>query len=358
MTRRACSREANSEGQSTQIVAHQRDIGRFQAPRQVPAPAHGDADGRMRERRRVVHPVADHRDRSSAASLLDGRDLVFRQQAGAARDPRRPLHPLHCRTPALSPVSITMRGMPTARSATRVSRAFARGSIGQTQHAEKLRHVSDATARSSCCARSLPVAPPPRAGSPQVTAPPPPRTAARRPNLHRRLPPTDARTPRAVMGPSARPPPGERESPAPPPRARPPSCEGCWERCSTAARVRAAGYLLGDPVGRDEIRDGGAPRPSTYPSCPARARAVEPNDSRYWPPLINTPLRAAWAMPAEHRGRRPPSASAHGDAATSTAIARAKASAHVSNPSEWRDDDQEHVPDQHHRLRTRGRTAR
>ena len=53
----------NQPGQPREVVGHQRDVGRLDGGVGA-GPAHRDAEARARQRRCVVDPVADHRDRS------------------------------------------------------------------------------------------------------------------------------------------------------------------------------------------------------------------------------------------------------------------------------------------------------
>ena len=71
--------ERDGVGEPGEIVAHQHEVGGLH--RRVGAGrAHRDPDGRGRQRRRVVHAVADHRDGARLLERLDGPDLVLRQQ--------------------------------------------------------------------------------------------------------------------------------------------------------------------------------------------------------------------------------------------------------------------------------------
>ena len=72
--------ETDGERNLQQLVGHQRDVGRLEG-RVRACRAHRDADVGGRQRRRIVHAVADHRNRSvRLLQFVDGRDLVVRQQ--------------------------------------------------------------------------------------------------------------------------------------------------------------------------------------------------------------------------------------------------------------------------------------
>ena len=74
--------EADGEWKPAQIVPHEGDIGCLERGG-GPGSAHRDPDGGVRERRSIVHAVADHRDTTLSAQLFDGGDLVLRHQTRA-----------------------------------------------------------------------------------------------------------------------------------------------------------------------------------------------------------------------------------------------------------------------------------
>ena len=75
--------EAQHVGDLLQLVGHQRDVGALERRRRSDR-AHGDADVGRGQRRRVVHPVANHRHGAvPAAQVGDGGELVRGQQPGA-----------------------------------------------------------------------------------------------------------------------------------------------------------------------------------------------------------------------------------------------------------------------------------
>ena len=68
-------------GDAGEVAAHQRDVGGLGGD--VGARGHGDADIGLRQRRRVVEAVADHRDAAALAlQPLDRVDLAVGQHLG------------------------------------------------------------------------------------------------------------------------------------------------------------------------------------------------------------------------------------------------------------------------------------
>ena len=132
----SCARQPQRPHDAAQIALHERD-GRGLSHRDVGARAHRDPDVGPRERRRVVHAVAGHRDdlparcsRSIAAALSCGStsaiDLVHcRARAPTARAVR-----------SSSPVSMMIR-TPRARAALRSPRRRGLDRVGHDEHARR-----------------------------------------------------------------------------------------------------------------------------------------------------------------------------------------------------------------------------
>lgn len=78
-----CVRWASErKGEPTKVIAHQRDVSRLERDVRASS-AHCYSDGRLRERRGVVHSVADHRYRTPRREVADLGQLVFRLHRAA-----------------------------------------------------------------------------------------------------------------------------------------------------------------------------------------------------------------------------------------------------------------------------------
>ena len=225
--------------------------------------AHRDADVRLRERRRIVDAVADHRDDvPGPLQALDDADLLLRQATLPGPRARAAAATAAAATSCRSPVSSSTRRTPSARSA-----ANASGTSGRSVSASAIRPTT------------WPPPPPAPRTRPRPRAPAHGADALRHLDAgasHEPLGATDARAPRRPIR-QPHPRPGRPRTPSDSRTAEPAAlgrpqdaaANGCSERRSSAAAGeqlrRSRPLTSSDHVGDLRPAHGDVSR-----SCPSR----------------------------------------------------------------------------------------